>query len=260
MQLDDAYDNRSYIANAESYPPRWMAEAAAFRESWYALADLDTAYGPSDRQTYDVFSAEGTAKGTLIFVHGGYWLKFDKSTWSHFAEGALNRGWDVALVQYDLCPAVTIAQITRQVARAVTAIAERTTGPLSLTGHSAGGHLVARMLAPGLLPVSVAARIARVAPISPVSDLRPLLQTSMNDHFQLDMSAAQAESPVMQPRPDVPVRLWVGADERPAFLEQAQALAEAWGVAQDIVPHKHHFDVIDALRDGKSELIRFLTT
>jgi hypothetical protein len=23
-----------------------------------------------------------------MFVHGGYWLKFDKSSWSHLVEGA----------------------------------------------------------------------------------------------------------------------------------------------------------------------------
>ena len=178
MDLDDAYANAPYIPDAESYPPRWAADAVQFREKMGARAELDVPYGASARQAYDFFSAEGEAKGTLVFVHGGYWLKFDKSAWSHFAEGGLAAGWDVALVQYDLCPTVSIADITNQIACAIRAIATRTKGPLSLTGHSAGGHLVARMLAPGILRADVVGRITRVAPISPVSDLRPLLQTT----------------------------------------------------------------------------------
>ena len=259
MDLDDAYANAPYIPDAESYPPRWAADAAQFREKMGARAELDVPYGARARQTYDFFSAEGAAKGTLVFVHGGYWLKFDKTSWSHFAEGGLAAGWDVALVQYDLCPTVSIGDITNQIARAIRAIATRTKGPLSLTGHSAGGHLVARMLAPGMLPADVAGRIARVAPISPVSDLRPLLQTTMNEQFGLTLASASAESPVLQPSAEVPVRIWVGADERPVFLEQAQALAEAWDVDDIVVPHKHHFDIIDALKDAQSDLIRFLT-
>lgn len=259
MDLDDAYANAPYIPDGESYPPRWATEAVRFREKMGARAELDVSYGSSWRQAYDFFSSGGTSKGTLIFVHGGYWLKFDKNWWSHFAEGGLSAGWDVALVQYDLCPQVSIADITNQVARAIATIAARTQGPLSLTGHSAGGHLVARMLAPGLLPVEATARLARVAPISPVSDLRPLLQTSMNDQFGLTMATAKAESPVLQPPAEVPVHIWVGAEERPVFLEQAQALAEAWDVEQTVVPDRHHFDIIDALLDPQSDLIRFLT-
>ncbi|MEE4187434.1 MAG: alpha/beta hydrolase [Roseobacter sp.] len=259
MQLDDAYANVPYIPSAESYPPRWTAEAATFRASLGARAAIDLAYGPSVRQRFDFFSAGPAPKGTVIFVHGGYWLRFDKSYWSHLAQGALGRGWNVSMVQYDLCPDVSIAQITDQIAASVAAIVARTSGPISLTGHSAGGHLVARMLAPEMLAAEVAQRIAAVAAISPVADLRPLLQTSMNADFGMDMAAAEAESPVLQPEPDTPVKIWVGDDERPVFLEQAAALAQAWGVEKVVVAGKHHFDIIDALLSSESDLTEFLT-
>jgi hypothetical protein len=92
-----------------------------------------------------------------------------------------------------------------------------------------------------------------------VADLRPLLQTSMNEHFRMDMAAAEAESPVLQPAPETAVRIWVGAEERPALLEQADALADAWEVSLIVVPDRHHFDIIDALCDPQSDMIRFLT-
>ncbi|WP_299607578.1 alpha/beta hydrolase [uncultured Tateyamaria sp.] len=258
--MDDAYANGAYIDGAADYPPRWAAQAQAFRDSLGDRARIGLTYGPSERMALDYFLPEGAAKGTLIFVHGGYWLKFDRTYWSHLAHGALTKGWAVAMPSYDLCPAVRIAGITQQIAQAVMAVADGSMGPISLAGHSAGGHLVSRMLAPGMLPASVTARLAHVMPISPVSDLEPLLQTAMNAEFGMDTAMAQAESPIHQPKPDVPVTVWVGADERPVFLDQARWLAKAWGADHVVTEGEHHFNVIDALTDPDSDMIRRLTT
>ncbi|WP_417733520.1 alpha/beta hydrolase [Roseovarius sp.] len=257
MKLDDAYANVPYIPGGADYPARWSAQAQAFRDALVAQgrADLGLSYGPSERQAFDLFHPEGPAKGLLVFVHGGYWLRFDRSLWSHLAAGALARGWAVAMPSYDLCPAVRIADITVQVARAVTAAAARVDGPIALAGHSAGGHLVARMGMPGVLPEGIAGRLSHVMPISPVSDLRPLLQTSMNADFHLDMAAAEAESPALMPAPAVPVTVWVGADERPVFLDQARWLAEAWGARHHVAEGRHHFDIIEALADPDSAMM-----
>jgi hypothetical protein len=111
------------------------------------------------------------------------------------------------------------------------------------------------MAVPGALPGDVAARLSHVMPISPVSDLRPLLQTSMNEQFRLDRAAAEAESPaLMRPLP-VPVTVWVGAEERPVFLDQARWLASAWNAGHEIAKGRHHFDVIEALCDEKSRMV-----
>ena len=96
MKLDDAYANAAHIEGAETYPPRWEEEASAFRENLGARAQQGVKYGPSARQTFDFFQPEGVARGTMIFVHGGYWKAFDASVWSHLAAGALARGWAVA--------------------------------------------------------------------------------------------------------------------------------------------------------------------
>ena len=258
--LDDAYANGPYIPGADDYPPRWAAEAEAFRTKLGDRAQLGIPYGPSERQAYDLFQPETLPKGVMIFVHGGYWLKFDRSYWSHLAAGALAHGWACVMPSYDLCPDVRISDITRQISECVSAVAGDIALPVSLAGHSAGGHLVARLLAPGMLADDLIARVAHVVPISPVADLRPLLRTSMNDDFRMDEAAAAAESPVLQPRPDVPVTVWVGADERPSFLDQARWLAEAWQAEHVEVPGKHHFDVIDALADPESDLVMKLTS
>ena len=81
----------------------------------------------------------------------------------------------------------------------------------------------------------------------------------MNDDFQLDAGMARAESPILQPAPQAKVTVWVGSDERPAFIEQAMWLADAWQCDQVVVQGKHHFDVIDALVDPDSEMLSVLT-
>ena len=254
---DAAYANVEAIPDGAQYPARWAVAAAAFRAQ--ARAELALPYGDTPRQALDLFYPAGTPRGLVIFVHGGYWLRFDRSLWSHLAAGPLARGWAVAIPSYDLCPEVRIADITRQIARAATVAAGRIAGPVALAGHSAGGHLVARMAVPGMLPDGVAARLSHVLPISPVADLRPLLCTSMNDRLGLDMASARAESPVLMRPGPVPVTVRVGGAELPAFVEQARWLSQAWGAPLEVAEGRHHFDVIEALQDPDSAMVARLT-
>ncbi|EAR52392.1 possible esterase/lipase/thioesterase [Oceanicola granulosus HTCC2516] len=255
MTLDDAYANGRFIANADTYPPRWERAAADFRAA--TRGRLDVPYGDTPRQRLDLFLPEGAPRGVVMFVHGGYWLRFDKSTWSWLAAGPVAAGWAVAMPSYDLCPSVRIAEITRQIARAVDCAAELVAGPVRLTGHSAGGHLVARMACTDI-DLATRGRIEKVVPISPLADLAPLMETSMNADLRIDAAEAEAESPIHRTPAGHPVTVWVGAQERPAFVDQAGWLAEAWDVLRVIEPERHHFDVIDGLADRHSRLCRTL--
>lgn len=257
--LDDAYDNVGHIPDAASFPPRWAAQAEAFRAQLGDRALLDLPYGPGARQRYDLFRPEGAARGLLVFVHGGYWLRFGRQDWSAFAAGGVARGWAVMLPSYTLCPEARIAEITQEIALAVTAAAGGVEGPVSLAGHSAGGQLVCRMLEPGLLPPEVAARLHAVLPVSPVGDLRPLMHTAMQESLRLTGEEVARESPVlMTERLDVPVQVRVGALERPPFLRDAAEVARVFGGSCDVVAGRHHFDVIDALADPDSVVLQAL--
>ena len=261
VDMDLAYANSAFIPGGDGYADRWAKDAAAFRARIGRQARLDLPYGPGDRHRYDLFLPEVPPQGTVIFIHGGYWMAFDKSFWSHLAAGPLARGWAVAMPSYTLAPDARIAQITTEVVTAVERIASDLTGPLCVTGHSAGGHLAAR-LACRDLPLSpvVAARLVRSVPISPLADLEPLRQTSMNDTLRLDEAEERAESPALLPRREgCEVLVWVGGQERPTFLWQARTLSEAWSCPWHVAPGRHHFDVIDDLADPDSSLVGFLT-
>lgn len=251
---DRDYANAAFIPGAADFPPRWTEAAAGFRRALGKRADLDLAYGPSAREKLDLFLPEGTPKGVVVFVHGGYWHLFSKAHWSHLAAGPLARGYAVAMPSYTLAPAARIAGMTAEIARACWFVGTRVAGPMVVTGHSAGGHLAARMGCEDM-PVPV----ARVVPISPLAELGPLIATAMNATLKLDAAEAAAESPARHRlRDGVSAHVWVGADERPAFLMQARLLAEEWGCPWTADPGQHHFSVIDGLQDPDSALCRVL--
>ncbi len=265
MDYDDAYANAAYIDGATDYPDKWADAAQDYRihEAAAGRAQLNVPYGEKPRQQYDLFMANGPAQGVVIFVHGGYWRMFDNKSWSHLAAGPFAHDWAVAMPSYTLTPEASIPEITREIAMAVEAVAKVTRGPISLVGHSAGGHLVARMLCGDVdLSEGVVRRLHRVMPISPLSDMRPLIHTKMNDDFKMDMKTATAESPLLAGVVcNVRTHVWVGANERPVFLDQAQWLADSWENASlTVAPDKHHFSVIDDLQDPASEMVSILVS
>ncbi|MCB6176905.1 alpha/beta hydrolase [Rhodobacter sp. Har01] len=251
---DRDYANGAFIAGGEAYPARWAAEAAAFRAAVATRARLGLPHGPDDRQRFDLFLPEGAPQGCVVFVHGGYWMAFGREVWSHLAAGPLARGWAVALPSYTLAPQARISAITLEIAAACRAVAALVPGPLVVAGHSAGGHLAARMGC-----ADIAAPVARVVPISPLAELGPLMATRMNATLRIDPAEAAAESPArLALRPGTSAHVWVGAAERPAFLWQARVLAEEWACPWTVAPDRHHFDVIDALADPGSDLVATL--
>lgn len=256
MNWDDAYSNSAHIPGGDTFPARWSEAAAAFRAT--ARARLDQRYGPGERDVYDLFLPAESPRGTVVFVHGGYWLAFDKSSWSHLAAGPLAQGWAVALPSYTLCPGARIGEIVRQIGRAVARIAEDSPGEIRLAGHSAGGHLVTRMSCSGS---PFTGRIAKTLSISGLHDLRPLLQTSMRAELRLDEAEAAAESPALLiPRAGTAVTCWAGAGERPEFIRQTALLANIWTglgaeMKQVIAPGRHHFDVFDELAQPNSPMV-----
>ena len=261
---DDAYANSAHVPGSDKLPALWAERAAAYRAGLTRFRP-DLAYGPGERQRLDLILPDGTARGLVVFVHGGYWMRFDKSFWTDLAEGARQHGFAVALPSYTLAPAARISDITAEIAVAISAAAKELSGPIRLAGHSAGGHLVTRMLCDGgRLEAAIYDRIVATMSISGLHDLRPLLQTKMNDTLAMTMAEATLESAALHPpRGTVPVTAWVGGAERPEFIRQSELMTNVWtgfDVPTRLVvePGHHHFSVIDGLRDPSSPITRSL--
>ena len=258
IDWEDAFANALHIPNGNDYPARWTTAAHAFRAT--AMGQIDLAYGESPRERLDLFLPPQTPRGLIVFIHGGFWLAFDKSSWSHLAAGPLSLGWAVAMPSYTLAPKARITEITCQIARAISYAANLVDGPIRLSGHSAGGHLATRMICDDSpLSDGTLKRIDKTLSISGVHDLRPLQLHSMNASLQLDTQEARTQSPALRSvLPDIDVTAWVGAAERPEFLRQSALLAEAWSIPLITDPARHHFDVIEGLIDPEHPLTRHL--
>lgn len=269
MDWDDAYANGANIAGGDRWPGVWVEPARAFRQLLETedRARLDLRYGDQTRNRLDLFLPEGTPKGLVVFVHGGFWMKLDKSFWSHLAAGPLAHGHAVAMPSYTLCPDIRIAGIVREVAQAIEMAATEVDGPVRLTGHSAGGHLVARMICQASpLAESIKERVANTVSISGLHDLRPMMRTAMNLTLAIDGAEAATESPaIVEPMDGARLCCWVGGNERSEFLRQNALLANVWtglGASTMVVeePDRHHFNVIDGLADPDHPLTRTLLT
>lgn len=260
---DDAYTNGGNIPRGEAWPGAWVEPARAYREQLAAegRAKIDLAYGEGARHRFDLFLPETTPKGLVVFVHGGYWQALDKSYWSHLAAGGVESGYAVAMPSYTLCPEARVGDIVREIASAISDAAGEIDGPVHLTGHSAGGHLVTRMVAEtSPLPAAVRARVRTVVSISGVHDLRPLLHTGLNIKLRLSPEEAAAESPVlMRPGDNTRLFCWVGGNERAEFIRQNALMASLWlGLGAEtgayVEPDRHHFNVVDGLADPRHPL------
>ena len=264
---DDAYANGANIAGGDRWPAAWDRPARAFREKLLAQgrARLDVVYGEAPRNRFDLFVPPETPKGLVVFIHGGYWMESDKNSWSHLAGGAVGHGFAVAMPSYTQCPQIRIGGIVGEMAAAIGKAAAMVEGPLMLTGHSAGGHLVSRMITTTTpLSPDVTRRIRHVVSISGLHDLRPLMRAAMNATLSIDEQEALSESPaLLRPIQGARVTCWAGGGERSEFRRQSALLANIWtglgaATASVVEPDRHHFNVVDGLADPDHPLTRIL--
>lgn len=258
---DDAFANMDHIVGGDALPARWAADAAAYRASGVRVDEH--CYGDHPRERFDMVWPDGPAIGLAVFVHGGYWLHLDKSSWTDLAEGARAAGWAVCLPQYTLAPEYRIAQMTAQIGGAISMAAGMVDGPIRIAGHSAGGHLASRMVCEDTpLDPSVSTRVDHTLSISGLHDLRPLMHTAMNRDLRISEAEALRESAALRrPHPRANITAWVGGGERPEFIRQSKFLALMWSgldvAANVVVDGDHnHFSVLDGLKHRDSAITK----
>ena len=263
IDYEAEYNNRARVPESPMLMAGWAKDAAAYREQNKPRV---IAYGPGGRQTIDFF-ASGDAGPIVIFIHGGYWQTLDGSSFSHCARGLNAHRIDVAVPSYDLCPHVTVDTIIKQMREAMRELA-RLGRPLVVSGHSAGGHLAACMLAtdwPGFVPSLPGDLVIAAYAISGLFDLVPLIGTSINKALALSRAAAMAASPLHWVPPKLgSLDAVVGGNESAEYFRQSQAVVEQWGRAGlatrfGRVPGANHFTAIAPLSDPDSPMVGRLT-
>ena len=261
IDYEAEYNNRARVPAHPEIMAGWQRDAAAYRTEHPPEI---IAYGSGARENIDLFRA-GENAPVAMFIHGGYWQALDGTWFSHMARGLNAHGISIAIPTYDLCPNVSIAQILDQM-RAATLEIHRLTGQRAIaTGHSAGGHLAACLLAtdwqtidsslpPDLVPAAYC--------ISGLFDLRPLVTTSLNTALKLDLAEAERLSPLFWPPPrDAKLHAVVGECESSEYHRQSRELAQRWSgraaeISSGVIAGANHFTVIAPLAQAESRVTR----
>jgi arylformamidase len=253
------YNNRVRVPENASIMAGWARDAAAYRARHAPQA---IPYGPGARNTIDLFSGSD-AGPMVVFIHGGYWQALDGTFFSHLAAGLNAHGISVAIPSYDLCPEVTVENIVVQMQMATRVLARPGTS-LVISGHSAGGHLAACMLATdwpafdASLPKDV---VVAAYGISGLFDLEPLVGTSINRALRLDAVAARAVSPLFWRAPGRgSFDAVVGANESSEYFRQSKSIVDRWGAAGvatrfGTISDANHFTAIAPLVDPQSAMV-----
>ena len=268
----DPYQDSQFnvrISNFREYFDSWRDRGAAYREKAKHVADIP--YGDGPMETMDIFPVDAPNAPVHLFIHGGYWQARDKSEFSFVAEPFNERGVCVALCNYALCPDTTIDAIVDQVRRSLAWLWRNVRDyggdpdRIQISGHSAGGQLVAMLMAtdwPTFAPGLPEAPIQSGVSISGVFDLEPICVTKINKAVGMDAEVARRNSPMfMTPTVKAPLVLAMGGDETESFFNQADALTERWGPAgvsarKVVVPGCHHLSVVGELANAESPLFQ----
>jgi arylformamidase len=271
-EINRQYLPRLSIPDADNYLAKSEVRSRRVRRSMDAV--LDVSYGPRKRQVMDIFPANSPGSPVLVFIHGGYWRaqNIGIRTYSHIAKPFVAAGAAVVIPEYDLCPDVRVTDIVAQMQAAlkwVHANIKRYNGArsaITVSGHSAGGHLTAMLVATDWKrDFGLTNRLIKSsAPLSGLFDIEPHRHSDLQADIRLSTSEARALSPMhLAPISTGPVLAAVGGAESDRFHWQSLQYAanlRTHGVAAEVVstPGDHHFSITDRLGNGRDQLTRQL--
>ncbi|WP_445503761.1 alpha/beta hydrolase [Microvirga sp. G4-2] len=263
IALDAAYDN----PRAVGLPvlQQIMADWAARSRDIASAARLtEIRYGDGERNRIDIFKASRSSgfhgRATIAFIHGGYWRSQDKETYRFLAKGALERGLNFANIEYTLAPHQTIGGIVQEIRQAINCLNRHLNqvipdhSLLHISGHSAGGHLVATTLNER--------GVSSGTSISGIFDLEPIRLSYLNEEVRLTPDDVARYSPQHHiPALSPPLIIAYGEAELPELCRQSEDFhiaLDAGKLASKLLrlPQHHHFSILEELADPEGVILK----
>lgn len=262
--LDRQYNNRLHVPDFAIYIDRWKSSSRQTEKEYPVIKDI--AYGKLSREQLDIYPSLQPSSKTLIFIHGGYWQKFDKADFQFIAKAFGAYDVTTVIINYPLAPAVSVDQVLLSCRGAVQWLHQNISvysgdpGQFYVAGHSAGGQLAAMLMATNWkefnIPVNV---INGVCTISGIFNLEPIRLSDLNQVLNMDSATAFRNSPVqLLPSTRCPLAIVVGGDETNEFHDQSQELYTCW---EKIIPAEiilaeglNHFSIVETMLDPVSDL------
>ncbi len=266
--LEAEYNVRAAIPGHAAFFEDWILRSAQTRAR--LAGRLDVPYGTRAEEVMDVFCPARAKEAPIhVFIHGGYWQGRDKSEFSFVAESLVARGAVVVVPNYALCPAVSLDEIVREMRQLISWLWMNGRGlggdpeRIHVSGHSAGGHLTAMLMAtdwPEFDPELPETVVHSGLSISGIFDLEPLRHTSINEAVGMDADCAERNSPLhMTPTAPGPFAIAAGEKESRAFHDQSNAMAKRWRargmtVRRFDLKDCHHLRAVETLADPDTPL------
>ena len=267
QELDAQYNNRAMVPDFARYVEQWQQQSEALRQRADVVEDLR--YGEHERERLDIFPAEQPHAPVQVFFHGGYWQAMQKDVFHFLASGFLEDGMTSVLVNYPLAPEATLDEIVAACRQAMVwlyrHIADYHGDPdrIHISGHSAGGHIVAMLMAtawPDMEKALPCDLVKGACAISGLFDLLPIQRCYLNGVLGMDEAMALRNSPLsIEPRSAAPLILSVGADESDEYRAQSHELASTWTrpgspIKELMIPGANHFSILDHIYNREAEL------
>jgi acetyl esterase/lipase len=250
-----AYDNNAAVKNSAVLIAERNEASAALRASRKSF--LDVPYGDRERTKIDLYPAADRTAPCLVFAHGGYWQRNSREVFAMLVEGVAAHGWSVAIPGYSLAPEASLTQIVTEISQALDWLAKNgeaygVSGPVILSGWSAGAHLVAMALDHPRVTAGLA--------ISGVYDLAPIRDTGLNNALKLTDEEIAKLSPLRLPVVHKRLDIAYGTAELPALIfdsihfHESRVAANAPGRIFPI-EGADHFSILGELRRPDGRLV-----
>ena len=266
--LDGEYNNRVKVKDALEWIARFGAESARARAE--LPLSFDVPYGAHHAERLDVFPAARPGPAPVhVFIHGGYWHRMDKADFSFVVRGLRPAGAVTVVLNYGLVPSIDLDELVRQCRAAIAWIQRHARewggdpDRITVSGHSAGGHLVAMLLATDWSAFGAPGDVVKAGcAISGLYDLEPIRLCYLNEVLKLTPEIARRHSPVhLAPARPTPLVLALGGAEGAEYHRQTDDLMSAWrprGVPIEVMdlPGHDHFSIVAELQSPFSPLAR----
>ena len=265
-ELESNFTPLYAVPDNEAYIDRGVAQSRRIRDT--LKCTLDVAYGDTPLQNLDIFHSGNEAAPIVVFIHGGYWYSLDKSDYSFVAGPLTANGADVVLINYDLCPAVTLDVVVSQCMKAIAwvyrnlAVVGGGRRRIFVSGNSAGAHLAAMALSHDWtseqLPPDL---ISGAFCVTGIYDVRPVPLIKANELIGLTTDVALRNSPMfMRPTTRSPVLVTVGASETKGWINQSidyAGVLRRHDVPVDVLlaPGQNHFSIAESLGNRDSAVV-----
>jgi arylformamidase len=234
-ELDRAYDQRAWVANAEALIARHGELSRAAKQRCRFTTER---YGPHADEILDYFPAAASAGARApvhIFVHGGAWRALTKDESAFAAPLFVESGVAFVALNFSVIPKVRLPEMAEQCRRAIVWLHHNVArlggdpGRLYLSGHSSGGHLAAVLLTTDWRTRGLAHPPFRAGLCaSGVYDLGPVLLSARSSYVKLTKEEESALSPMRHlDRVACPITVAFGDGETPEFKRHARDFAAA---------------------------------